>query len=230
MIDDDHRGYLLELAATKLLTFEQDVQIVGMSATLSVCPELSLPQRSGEGDPNTEPQNIDTLAKWLNAHTYQTLYRPVPIDEHLVYDSNIYVASSAPLLLKAATQPNAQSRPTLSVSSPARVIQPSSHKELQDPVLNAVVALANETVRAGYGVLIFCSSRSGCESDARIISHVLPDAGGADPAVTEKREDLLDDLRSLPSGIDPVLAETIPSGVAFHREYSPTMKAFSLLS
>jgi replicative superfamily II helicase len=36
MIDDDHRGYLLELAATKLLTLEQDVQIVGMSATLPV--------------------------------------------------------------------------------------------------------------------------------------------------------------------------------------------------
>lgn len=36
MIDDDHRGYLLELMATKLLSLEQDVQIIGMSATLSV--------------------------------------------------------------------------------------------------------------------------------------------------------------------------------------------------
>lgn len=36
MIDDDHRGYLLELMATKLLSLEQIVQIVGMSATLSV--------------------------------------------------------------------------------------------------------------------------------------------------------------------------------------------------
>lgn len=36
MIDDDHRGYLLELMATKLLSLEQSVQIVGMSATLPV--------------------------------------------------------------------------------------------------------------------------------------------------------------------------------------------------
>ena len=36
MVDDDHRGYLMELIATKLLCLEQDVQIVGMSATLSV--------------------------------------------------------------------------------------------------------------------------------------------------------------------------------------------------
>lgn len=36
MIDDEHRGYLMELLATKLLSLEQSVQIVGMSATLPV--------------------------------------------------------------------------------------------------------------------------------------------------------------------------------------------------
>jgi replicative superfamily II helicase len=36
MIDDDHRGYIMELMATKLLSLEGKVQIVGMSATLSV--------------------------------------------------------------------------------------------------------------------------------------------------------------------------------------------------
>ena len=36
MLDDDHRGYLMELMATKLLSLQQDVQIVGMSATLPV--------------------------------------------------------------------------------------------------------------------------------------------------------------------------------------------------
>lgn len=37
MLDDEHRGYLLELMVTKLLLLQQDIQIVGMSATLSVC-------------------------------------------------------------------------------------------------------------------------------------------------------------------------------------------------
>ena len=36
MIDDDHRGYIMELMATKLLALGQDTQIIGMSATLSV--------------------------------------------------------------------------------------------------------------------------------------------------------------------------------------------------
>ena len=37
MLDDDHRGYLLELMATKLLSLQQEIQIVGLSATLPVC-------------------------------------------------------------------------------------------------------------------------------------------------------------------------------------------------
>lgn len=36
MIDDDHRGYIMELTATKLLSLEGKVQIIAMSATLSV--------------------------------------------------------------------------------------------------------------------------------------------------------------------------------------------------
>lgn len=36
MINDDHRGYLMELMASKLLVLERPVQIVGMSATLTV--------------------------------------------------------------------------------------------------------------------------------------------------------------------------------------------------
>lgn len=41
MIDDDHRGYLMELFATKVLTVPQPVQVVGMSATLSVSSPLA---------------------------------------------------------------------------------------------------------------------------------------------------------------------------------------------
>jgi DNA polymerase theta len=44
MIDDGYRGYLLELMGTKLLCLGQPVQIIGMSATLTVgrvaCPYL----------------------------------------------------------------------------------------------------------------------------------------------------------------------------------------------
>ncbi|KAI2638140.1 P-loop containing nucleoside triphosphate hydrolase protein [Xylaria nigripes] len=196
MVDDDHRGYLMELIATKLMSLEHSVQIVGMSATLA---------------------NIEALSTWLNAHMYRTFYRPIPVEEHLVYEGNIYPASSTRSLLKTASQLRQNSSPNLDLGSqPVRVVQISQHKELQDPVLNAVVALSNETARSGYGVLVFCSSRQGCESDARLISRVLPQANELDPDVLEKRLDLLEDLRSLTTGLDLNLAETIPAGVAFH--------------
>ncbi|KAI1356540.1 P-loop containing nucleoside triphosphate hydrolase protein [Xylaria sp. FL0043] len=196
MVDDDHRGYLMELIATKLMSLDHSVQIVGMSATLA---------------------NIEILSTWLNAHMYRTFYRPIPVEEHLVHEGKIYAASDTRSVLKTASQLQQTSSSNFEPrSQPVRIIQTSPHKEFQDPVLNAVVALANETVRSGYGVLVFCSSRLGCELDARIISRVLPQPNEVDSTIIEKRSDLLGDLHSLPMGLDPNLAETIPAGVAFH--------------
>ncbi|KAI0104768.1 P-loop containing nucleoside triphosphate hydrolase protein [Nemania sp. FL0031] len=196
MVDDDHRGYLMELIATKLMSLEHSVQIIGMSATLA---------------------NIELLSTWLDAHMYKTFYQPIPLEEHLVYESQVYAASGTIGIMKTAGQLKQNSSSTLELNSqPIRAIQTSPHKEFRDPVLNAVIALANETVRSGYGVLVFCSSRQGCESDARLIGRVLPSSNEVDPVIFEKRSDLLGDLRSLPTGLDPTLAETIPAGVAFH--------------
>lgn len=196
MIDDDHRGYLLELMATKLLCLEDHaVQIIGMSATLT---------------------NIKLLATWLRGHHYETLYRPVPIEEHLVYDGRIYAAGTPSRLIKAAATQVNGTQVSEAPSTAIGTIAASDAKELQDPVLNAVVALASETARAGYGVLVFASSRAGCETDALIISRVMPPLHEWDTDVQEKRTDLLGDLRSLPGGLDPTLEQTITNGVAFH--------------
>lgn len=195
IIDDDHRGYLLELLATKLMSLDDHaVQIVGMSATLT---------------------NIKVLSKWLQGHSYETHYRPVPIEEHLVYDGNIFAAGTTSQLIRAATQSNGTQASHARPNALGTIV-PSDAKELQDPVLNSVVALANETARAGYGVLVFASSRAGCEADALIISRVMPLLNEVNTDVQEKRTDLLGDLRSLPGGLDPALEQTIPHGVAFH--------------
>ncbi|GKT98611.1 dna polymerase theta subunit [Fusarium langsethiae] len=197
MIDDDHRGYLLELMATKLLSLEQSVQIVGMSATLP---------------------NMNMMAKWLNGHCYETRYRPVPIEEHLVYDGNIYPAGSTSSLIKTAAQLNSRTTQTQAQTKPIRRIEPSTHKELRDPVLNAVVTLACETAVAGFGALVFAGSRGMCESDARWISRAMPAPHELRIDVVDRRMDLLGELRSLSTGLDPVLEETVLYGVAFHRK------------
>ncbi|OLN88554.1 DNA polymerase theta [Colletotrichum chlorophyti] len=197
MIDDDHRGYLLELMGTKLLTLPQPVQIIGMSATIS---------------------NVNLLATWLGAHSYETRYRPVPIEEHLVYEGNIHPAATMNELLKTAKHLKTGTQPTHQGLSAIRRIEISSHNEFKDPVLNAVVSLASETARAGYGALVFASSRHGCEADARWIARVMPTQDELDPVMVEKRIELLAELRSLGTGLDPVLEETVPMGVAFHRK------------
>ncbi|KAL2757455.1 hypothetical protein ACRALDRAFT_2039882 [Sodiomyces alcalophilus JCM 7366] len=194
MIDDDHRGYLMELMATKLLTLPQQIQIVGMSATLS---------------------NIKLLSDWLDAHSYETRYKPVPIEEHLVYESHVYPAATTSELLKTVKRLSSAVGAAQHTNALKR-IEPSAHREFKDPVLNAVVALANETARAGYGVLVFAGSRAACESNAKLIARVMPQLDELNADIVDKRIDLLAELRSLSTGLDPVLEETITFGVAFH--------------
>jgi DNA polymerase theta len=81
--------------------------------------------------------------------------------------------------------------------------------------MNAVVALALETACAGYGALIFCNSRAGCESDAQLISQTMPTDIPIE--LMGKRRDVLSDLRSTTTGLDHTLERTIPYGVGFHR-------------
>lgn len=70
MVGDSDRGYLLELMLTKLryLSGGSDLQIIGMSATIS---------------------NVHIVATWLGAFLFQTEYRPVPLHEYLVKGDTI---------------------------------------------------------------------------------------------------------------------------------------------
>src|SRR2546423_12637732 len=64
MLDDKNRGYLIELRITKLLCLQGGIQLIGMSATLS---------------------NPQVIADWLGVKSYVSKYRPIPVQEHLVY-------------------------------------------------------------------------------------------------------------------------------------------------
>lgn len=160
---------------------------------------------------------MDLLATWLRAYSYETRYRPIPIEEHIVYDGEIYVSEEANRRFLDALAKNDRKGPgPAAPAQPLRKIQPSEHRELHDPVTNAVVSLANETARSGYGALVFSSSRAASESDALLISRVMPTPAEVDPAVAEPRLDLISTLRSLSTGLDSVLSQTVPVGVAFH--------------
>lgn len=68
-------------------------------------------------------------------------------------------------------------------------------------------------------MLIFCSSRKGCESTARHVSKFLK---GFSVKVLKNESEFvdinsaIDALRRSPAGLDPIFEETFPSGVAYH--------------
>ncbi|KAF3399553.1 DNA polymerase theta [Talaromyces pinophilus] len=193
MLDDDSRGYLLELMVTKLLLLQQDIQIIGMSATLS---------------------NTELLADWLHASFHASTHRPVPIEEYLVYENSIYPAISSKEFFQTATK--LQSGSVQDTVPPCRKIDPSPYKPMSLPTANAMVSLGIETATAGFGALVFCGSRLACQMNAQLISEAMPSPSTLDPDLLERRLDLLAELGSLPCGLDPVFQKTIIKGVAFH--------------
>ncbi|KAL4779295.1 hypothetical protein BJX76DRAFT_93935 [Aspergillus varians] len=196
MLDDEHRGYLLELMVTKLFLLRQDIQIIGMSATIS---------------------NTELLADWINARYFISNYRPVPVDEYLVYDNAIYPAATSRQLFQTFSKLKSSGGGSVSDAlPPQRRIKSSMFKELCNPMTNAMVAMSIDTVTAGYGALVFCGSRTACQVHAALISEAMPDQSTISVEDLNRRLDLLAELRSLPSGLDPILETTLIRGVGFH--------------
>ena len=104
-----------------------------------------------------------------------------------------------------------------------RQIAASKHNELKKPATNAVISLATETARSGYGALVFCSSRQACQTVATLVSEAMPPAQEMGDDVLDRRKEVLSKLRSTPVGLDDGLKNLIIRGVAFHRELPLTL-------
>jgi replicative superfamily II helicase len=193
MLDEENRGYLIELMVTKLLCLQQGIQLIGMTATLS---------------------NPRLIADWLEAKFYVSKYRPVPIEEHLVYENAIYATANAKQFFRTASRLSSNSsaqKPPIA----ARTIEKSLHRELDNSLSNAVVALAIETATSGYGALVFCSSRQRSQATAVLISDAMP-TEQISTDILDKRSDLIASLQALPGGFESTFTKTILCGVAFH--------------
>ena len=172
-------------------------------------------------------QNTEQLSQWLNAKHYISKYKPIPIEEYWTIGDSIYPASTSRDFIDLATQINDTAsggvlldetiKKFKSHVASRRWIRKSEVKDLRNPVTNVVVSLAIETARSGYGALIFCSNRKGCETLALLISRAMPRSDDVAGEIMEQRRDVLSELRSLPIGIEDTLGKTVMKGVAFHR-------------
>ncbi|XP_078659196.1 DNA polymerase theta-like [Branchiostoma floridae x Branchiostoma belcheri] len=200
MVGDSHRGYLLELLLTKIRYVTSKnrsdnnkpttnpVQIVGMSATLP---------------------NLDLLARWLDAELYQTDFRPVPLTECVKVGTTVY---------------NSQMEKVRDFHS---VINVRGDED-------QVVGLCYETVSEGHSVLVFCPTKNWCEKLAETIAREFYNINRVPPEekLTEGfsklselpyvqlnrqvLQDVVEQLRRTPVGLDHMLGRVVPYGVAFH--------------
>ncbi|CAH9090445.1 unnamed protein product [Cuscuta epithymum] len=195
MVGDRNRGYLLELLLTKLR------YAAGEGNTESSSGESS-GMSSGKADPAQGLQivgmsatlpNVAAVANWLDAALYQTDFRPVPLEEYIKVGNTIYNRKMEIV----------------------RTLPKTAELGGKDP--DHIVELCNEVVQDGHSVLIFCSSRKGCEATARHVAKYLKFL--ISPCNKDTEFDIdsaIDALRRSPAGLDPILEETLPAGVAYH--------------
>ncbi|KAL6524100.1 hypothetical protein OROMI_031195 [Orobanche minor] len=197
MVGDQSRGYLLELMLTKLRYAAGEGNVDSSSGDSSGAS-------SGRSDPARGLQivgmsatlpNVAAVADWLQAALYETDFRPVPLVEYIKIGNTIYNKEMEIV----------------------RRIPKAAELGGKDP--DHIVELCNEVVQEGHSVLIFCSSRKGCESTARHIVKYLKRFSVSPRSVQGDSFDVafaIDSLRRSPAGLDPILEETLPFGVAYH--------------
>lgn len=140
----------------------------------------------------------------------------------MVYDQAIYPAQTSIALVKATSHHS--SADLSNINNPTRMIRKSDFKELKNPLSNAVVSLAIETAKSGFGTLIFCSARQTCQTTATLLSQAMPIKMGSADEILDKRENIVSELRALSVGIDETLEKTVIKGVAFHRPFYITSR------
>ena len=126
--------------------------------------------------------NVQTLSRWIGGELYITQYRPVALEEMVFVGNTLYNSSFNEL----RNFSNATDEESLSF-------------------------LCQETITEGHSVLVFCPTRSWCESLAKKMATVIncQEDDGTIAVVFEK-------LKQTMVGVDPVLHFTLSSRVAFH--------------
>ncbi|CAM0949659.1 unnamed protein product [Alopecurus aequalis] len=197
MVGDQHRGYLLELMLTKLRYAAGEGNSDSSSGETSGSSSGKTGATHGLqiiGMSATMP-NVGAVADWLQAALYQTSFRPVPLEEFIKVGNQIFDKDM----------------------NIVRVLPKVADLGGKDP--DHIVELCNEVVLEGHSVLLFCSSRKGCESTARHIAKYLKVTSGCSKEVGSEFRDAasaVEALKRSPAGLDPVLEETLPFGVAYH--------------
>uniref|UniRef100_A0A1A9W5U6 DNA polymerase theta n=1 Tax=Glossina brevipalpis TaxID=37001 RepID=A0A1A9W5U6_9MUSC len=191
LISDPGRGYILELLLAKILYMSRkyglQIQVITMSATLA---------------------NIELLKKWLDAELYITNFRPVALKQMIKVANKIYDCNMQ--LLRTVAEP------TVNIADPFPSLE-------SDP--DHVAQLCIETLVESCSVIVFCSSKDWCENLALKLAAAIHTLGKlnnewGERVKTQLKREAIDEmkqqLRDIPTGLDNILEKTITYGCAFH--------------
>lgn len=212
MVGDERRGAGFEMTLAKLLQFN-DMNMSGELAKL-------YKRRKVRGAPSGLPiqivgmsatiQNLGDVARWLKAEHYEHTERPVRLQRHLT------VVQSGSCETLEALEDSGQMQTVRSAKLKSR--------RLEEGIKETAIDLAVEVIRADKpgSVLIFCSSRNGCEKLAKDLHIRMVDEAkrGAMELLwdnsDERREVIAELARLTGNDVDDTLAKCILHGVAYH--------------
>ncbi|XP_037030980.1 helicase POLQ-like [Bradysia coprophila] len=144
--------------------------------------------------------NLSEIGKFLNADIYTRNFRPVELKEYVKCGSDIL-----------SVNPNAPS-PEEAFTTERTVDYGYSEDVLRrDP--DHLGGLVNEII-PDDSVLVFCSSKKNCENVALLLCRVLPRKSVNHRQ--EERNELKAALQGENGAMCPILAQTIPYGIAYH--------------
>ncbi|XP_034104144.1 helicase POLQ-like [Drosophila albomicans] len=145
--------------------------------------------------------NLNEISMFLNADVYTRGFRPVELKEYIKCGKDILQINSAGQTMEEIFVP------TRSVNfnySPA--------VERADP--DHLAGLVSECAPENC-CLIFCSSRKNCENVALLLSRIVSKQKFFEHRQSEK-VDLMNALDNICGVLSPVLAKTLPYGIAYH--------------
>ncbi|ALC45469.1 mus308 [Drosophila busckii] len=186
LISDPGRGYILELLLAKLLYMSRKQALQIQIVTMSATLA-----------------NVELLQHWLNAELYITNYRPVALQEMIKLGSNIFDNKLS--LLRDLNK--SCEVPTLSNDG------------------DQVAQLCIETLLEGCSAVVFCPSKDWCENLAVQLATALHVLLKSDNPLAKRLrtqlnptaiEDVKQQLRDIPTGLEAVLGKAITYGCAFH--------------
>ncbi|XP_074663190.1 DNA polymerase theta-like [Tubulanus polymorphus] len=196
MVGDSHRGYLLELLLTKIqyITGSLEKPVVNTNDSVSM---IENPVQI-IGMSATLP-NLELLAHWLNADLYKTDFRPVPLTECIKIGTTIY---------------NNQMLKIRDLSIGETIRGDDDH----------IVPLCLETVVNRHSVLVFCPTKNWCEKLCETVArefyrllHETNNVQTTDLNLDMSRlQDVVEQLKRTPTGLDVMLGRCVPFGVAYH--------------